>query len=367
MTPSKHGERRGMFEDFPIGPQWQLTEGELATIAADFGLCITGTPRQPRAGATNGIARIATTSGDCIVRVHRPWTTPARLAGGHRALAFLRAAGHPIPLVLATPAGQTWATLQDRLVEVNAFIASDATADNDERGGMALALLARLHATLATLAPDAIPPPLYSAYATPAAMLAGLAETDSAFAALRHHPAYAQAAAIREAARALLATLDAARAGYADRLSRTYIHGDYGGDNILFRDGQIVAVLDFDFLAHRERIADLARTLYWGVGTFGSARPAEPTPGEIAQVAALLRRYQRAAPHSLADDELRALPCEMARIPLFFIAEAGYLPADAPDRAPLRQTLALGPQLGRATWLTAHAATFGERLVKLLD
>ncbi len=80
--------------------------------------------------------------------------------------------------------------MQDRLVEVNTFIPSDAIADNDERGGAALALLARLHATLATLAPDAIPPPLYSTHATPDAMLAGLAETDSDFATLQHHPGY---------------------------------------------------------------------------------------------------------------------------------------------------------------------------------
>jgi len=356
-----------MFQDFPVGPQWQLTAEDVARIAGDFGLRLTGTPPQPRAGATNGIARISTTTGDWLVRVHRPWTSPARLAGVHRALAFLRAAGHPIPAVLATPAGQTWTTLQDRLVEVNTFVPSNASADSGARLGVALALLARLHATLATLAPDAIPPPLYSPHTTPDAMLAGLAETDSAFAALRHHASYPQAAATREATRVLLATLDTARAGYAAHLSRAYIHGDYGGDNILFRDGQIVAVLDFDFLAYRERVADLARTLYWGIGPFGSVRPAEPAPDEIAQLAALLRRYQHAATPPLADDELRALPYEMARIPLFFIAEAGYLPADAPDPAPLHQTLALRPQLGRATWLTAHAGTFGERLVKLLD
>ncbi len=356
-----------MFQDFPVGPQWQLTADDLATIASDFGLCITGTPRQPQAGATNGIARIATTSGDWLVRVHRPWTTPARLMGVHRTLAFLRAAGHPIPAVLATPTGQTWATLQDRLVEINAFIPSDATADNDERGGTALALLARLHATLATPAPDTIPPPLYSTHANPDAMLAGLTETDSDFATLRHHPDYAEAAATRETARGLLVTLDTAHAGYAARLSRTYIHGDYGGENILFRDGQIVAVLDFDFLAHRERVADLARTLYWEVGIFGSVRPDVPNRDAVARLAALLRRYQHATPTPLTNDELQALPYEMARIPLFFIAEAGYLPAAAPDRAPLRQTLALGAQLGRATWLTTHAETFGARLVKLLD
>ncbi len=356
-----------MFDAFPVGPQWQLTADDLATIASDFGLCMIGTPRQPQAGAINGIARIATTSGDWLVRVQRPWTTPARLMGVHRALASLRAAGHPIPAVLATPTGQTWTTLQDRLVEINAFIPSDATADDDERGGTALALLARLHTTLATLAPDAIPPPLYSTHADPVAMLAGLTETDSDFARLRHHPGYAEAAATRETTRGLLVALDTAHAGYAARLSRTYIHGDYGGENILFRDGQIVAVLDFDFLAHRERVADLARTLYWGIGTFGSAHHEAPPCDEVRRLATLLRRYQHATPAPLTNDEIQALPYEMARIPLFFIAEAGYIPTDAPDLAPLRQTLALRAQLGRATWLTTHAEAFGARLVKLLD
>lgn len=356
-----------MFEDFPVGPQWRLTDAELATIAADFGLRPIGAPPQPQVGAINGIARIAAADGDWIVRIHRPWTTPARLEGVHQILALLRTAGYPIPSVHTTPSGRTWTTLHDRLVEVNAFVPSDATAENDEHGGMALELLARLHADLATLPPDAIPPPRYSTYATPTAMLAGLAETERDFAALGDHTDYADAAAAREAARVLLVTLDTARARYIERLRRTYIHGDYGGGNVLFRAGTIVALLDFDFLAHRERVFDLARTLYWGAAPFGTAHPAEPTPAETAQLTALLRRYQGAAASPLTTDELRALPYEMARIPLFFIAEAGYLPAVAPDHAPLRQTLALRPQLGRATWLTEHATAFGERLVKLLD
>ena len=107
LTLDEYSEGRGMFEDFSVGPQWQITEAELAMIAANFGLRIVGTPPQPQAGATNSIARIATASGDWIVRVHRPWTTPARLAGVHHALTFLRATGHPIPEVLATPEGHT--------------------------------------------------------------------------------------------------------------------------------------------------------------------------------------------------------------------------------------------------------------------
>ena len=41
------------------------------------------------------------------------------------------------------------------------------------------------------------------------------------------------------------------------------IHGDYGGGNVLFRRGHVVAVVDFDFLAIRERVYDLAYCLYW--------------------------------------------------------------------------------------------------------
>ncbi len=367
MTQQKRGGGRSMFQDFPIGPQWQLTAEDVVRIAGDFGLRLNGTPPQPRAGATNGIARIATTTGDWIVRVHRPWTTPERLAGVHQALAFLRAAGHPIPAVLATPTGQTWTTLQDRLVEVNAFIPSDASADNNAHLSVALIFLARLHTTLATLPPDAIPPPLYSAYATPAAMLAGLAETDRSFAALRGQPDHAQAIAIRDTARGLLGTLATARGRYEAHLPRTYIHGDYGGDNILFRDRRIAAILDFDFLAHRERVADLARTLYWGTDAYGAARPAALGFDELARLIALLYHYQHASPQPLTAAELRALPYEMARIPLFPIAEAGYLPTNTDNLASLRQTLAAATQLGRATWLAAHGGRLGAQLAELLD
>lgn len=44
---------------------------------------------------------------------------------------------------------------------------------------------------------------------------------------------------------------------------RQLVHGDFWDNNVLFRSGQVAAVIDFDFLGHRPRVDDLALTLFF--------------------------------------------------------------------------------------------------------
>lgn len=50
---------------------------------------------------------------------------------------------------------------------------------------------------------------------------------------------------------------------YVGVLPRQLVHGDFWDNNVRFRDLDIVAVLDLDFMEERPRIDDLALTLYY--------------------------------------------------------------------------------------------------------
>ncbi len=46
-------------------------------------------------------------------------------------------------------------------------------------------------------------------------------------------------------------------------LTRHLVHGDYGGENILWSKDRIVALLDFGMVDLHERVIELAYSLYW--------------------------------------------------------------------------------------------------------
>ncbi len=69
--------------------------------------------------------------------------------------------------------------------------------------------------------------------------------------------------------------------------------------------------------------------------------------GDILAISALLNAYDAASGWPLTPVELRALPFEMARAPLFPIVAAG---ADA-----VEETLRFAPHLTVARWLVDHA------------
>ncbi len=68
---------------------------------------------------------------------------------------------------------------------------------------------------------------------------------------------------ICERAREVLEALCAEWGDAGRKLPGQLIHGDYGGQNLLFNGDSLVAILDFDFLDWRERIYELAYTLYF--------------------------------------------------------------------------------------------------------
>lgn len=337
-------------DNFRTGPKWAVSWRDLHAITAAYGLTATGDP-QALGGATNGVVRLGTDCGEVVVRVHRPWTTPARIENIHAIQQRLRHRGLPVPEVLRTSGGATWSLLGDRLIEVAAYVPSDGPADTWERIEVAAALLGPLHSALASLSPSSLVPPAYSGHATPKQALQMLGETEQAFHTDRTKEGYAAAAVARAATYELMRTLAGEWARYAPLLPTQLIHGDYGADNVLLRQGARAAILDFDLMARRERLAELACMLYWSLDRLREPVTAhailEP---DLRHAATLLRRYATASP-PLLQTEVDALPFEMARVPLYPLVEAGYAATVPYLPGAVAQTLALARHVPISRWL----------------
>jgi Ser/Thr protein kinase RdoA (MazF antagonist) len=340
-----------------LGPQWIVRDEDISRIADAYGLAIVPGSAHPLGGAVNGVVRVVSDAGDVVLRVHRPWTTVERLEAVQQVQSHLRVTGLPIPLILANRDGRTWMWLHDRLVEVSTFVAGGHEADSWDEFSVSFAMLGRLHAALASIDPAQVPVPAHASFADPHTALAMLTETDSAFRSCAGGEGYDEAANIREQARRLWGRLDQNRKGYAERLPWSLIHGDFVGTNVLLANDRVIALVDFDRLAHRERIHELAVTLYCVLGRLHRAQPPDrpPTDDELARLAGLVEKYETTAHQSLSAVELAALPFEMARVPIYPIAYAGYLAAAGERLEAIADTRMGGVHLPRACWLVDNA------------
>jgi hypothetical protein len=247
--------------------------------------------------------------------------------------------------------------LHDRLVEVSTFVDGGREADSWDEFGMSFAMLGRLHTALAPIDPALVPAPAHASYADPQTALAMLADTDTAFASCAGDEGYDEAADVRDRARCLWGRLDEARELYADHLPWALIHGDFVGTNVLLANDRVIALVDFDRLAHRERIHELAVSLYCVLGRLHRAQPPDqlPSDDEMARLAGLVMEYETPAHQSLSAIEFAALPFEMARVPLYPIAYAGYLAAAGNRLEAVADTRLAGLHLPRARWLVDNA------------
>lgn len=353
-----------MPHDLKIGPQWNVTAEDANTLAGAYGWTLASGKVTPLGGAVNGVARIGTSIGDLVLRVHRPWTTPARLTAVHAVQDRLRRLGIPIPEVVPTSTGETFVTMpgdprgtagteHHRLAEVTRLVAADTGRETRDHADLVLAMLAPLHNALATIGPASVPPPAYAAHVDAGEALAWLDATDPAFATCAGFPHFKRAEAVRGAAREPIERIQLERLALDAELARQLVHGDPGFGNVLTRGRQVVAILDFDFMAERPRIFDLAYALYHAVIRIRSGRCSGAlTAGELGRLAGQVAAYSRAAGRPLAEPELAALPLEMGMVGLYQVVEAGFV-TDDPARA-IAQTLSVERHLPLLGWLATQ-------------
>src|SRR5581483_4788441 len=274
-----------------------------------------------------------------IVRVYRPWITYERLAFLHAVKEALARSGLPVALPLATNTGETMLTYRnsdrnqddERLAEIEPFIPHDHVADDWPRYTRAFGLMGRLHQDLASIELASTPfvaPPV-SNYGTPDELVD---LTQRGAEAIRQAMVYMSAAQLQGAQRALTICTEALQLlsllqewwhKEGERLPKQFTHGDYGGGNILFCQGQVVGILDFDFLDVRERIFDVAYALFWMFWRLEGIQ----VPAALAwsRVRDLLVSYNAGTSRPLIEQEVWALPGEIACVALYWVAEAYLL------------------------------------------
>ncbi len=292
-----------------MGTFTSLDDGDVAAIAAAFGL---GAPRRWRAiaaGTINSNFEVEAATGRFFIRVNEG-KAEADVAWEAALCVELAARALPVaaPLAVVGPAGGRLLRHRDLLVSVFPWLPGFHRAphqvglDDADRLGE---VLAGLHLAGLALPADARRPSIYDH-----------AHLHARFASFRDHADPGLAAAIATLADEL-AWLDG-HAAVRAAATTGVIHGDLFRDNVLFDGERLAAILDFEQASGGSLAYDLAVCVNdWAWD--GTARL------DVAR--ALLAGYQRIRP--LTDGDRQALPIELraaaARFTITRITDV-YLP-----------------------------------------
>jgi Ser/Thr protein kinase RdoA (MazF antagonist) len=297
-------------------------------------------------GAYNCNWHVVTPYEDVVVRVRPPWLTLQRLEGIHHLLELLAREAVRTPHLCRTNSGKTYDFVQGMLVEIYDYLPEAHNRQwSVNRWRAAFAHMAQLHTAFNHIRLN-LTPPLVSNYAPPNLLQAMLNETLKRLEALPSSPDQQEALAIcREALRVLL-KIEVGLFTLKGELPRHLVHGDYHLDNLLFdEDDQVKYTLDFDFVASRDRIFEIAYALRLALPQLTDN---DRCYLDSHLVREWLEIYNNLTSYPLTDAERKFLPYYIAYVSLFYIADACRV------EAPLTQVLRESPYLELACHLVAH-------------
>lgn len=313
------------------------------------------------AGTAARTWRLTTASGDYLLRTRGSRTAAAELVAYDHALRrHLLAAGIPTAAPLPTRDGRSHVRVDDKVLELYVIVPGAAlpAAGLAEIAAAARALAA-FHAAAASFPLAASLPPV-AQYRTLGLEQTSLRMEDPVllsrlYAGLVATPGAASYASSLALAEAWLDRLCRCfdDAVYA-RLPHTVTHGDFTLANLLFLDGRVSGVFDFDWARWAPRLRDLADGMFFIAGQRRTPLVAadiwsltEAAELSVPRCAHWLRHYAEHAPLTL--DELACLPLALAARWLSVRVE-GMAKVPQPDR--LR--FALGNLAEPLEWLDRH-------------
>lgn len=248
-----------------------------------------------------------------VARVYRPYVTAARLAAIQHVRNEVATAGVPCAPLLRTRDGAGWVDLGGALVEVESYIDSDFHMDTPDRLCRGLPTLGRIHSALRQVEVSAAG--RESRFANHVYAEQALAATAKATERIRRWTPTTVEERLAAQADELAAVVSTAEEELSNNLPRQLVHGDFWDNNVLFAGDRLVLVADFDFMAERARIDDLALTLYFA----DLHRPLRHGDDRIATLRSFVDAYDSGLADHLTPAERSALPWALARQPLWEI------------------------------------------------
>jgi Ser/Thr protein kinase RdoA (MazF antagonist) len=256
-------------------------------------------------GARGGLLRpvIETSAGVWVLRRQAPDISLDDTRFRHAFMSHLTQAGLPVPALLPTPEGRTWALARDSVYELQTYLPGEpfASEDSATRVESAASLLGALHQASAefTWAPYAWPeersaPALAQSYTN---LIRQAGERDWAGSSIG-----AGLARVADACDDRIAA-----ASYALALTPSppelHIHGDFQPHNLAFTGSAASALYDFDAVRWEQRVYELAYALLFFTGLrWTENEPLTPPRADdgldILLVHRFLAAYGREAPPS---------------------------------------------------------------------
>jgi homoserine kinase type II len=113
-----------------------------------------------------------------------------------------------------------------------------------------------------------------------------------------------------------IGAVTSAEADFAQAQRSQLVHGDFWDNNVLFTGDALTAVIDFDFMAERWRIDDLALPIYFYLLEPGRGLP---TDDDLDLVRDLVDAYDSGTERPLSEQERMVLPLAIARQPAWSV------------------------------------------------
>jgi len=299
----------------------KLTAEELAIVLSHYDLGVVQEVREFARGSHRAAKLVVRTNRGRYLLKRRPQgrTDPYRVAFAHELQTFLLQKHFPLPHLIGTKEGNhSMVRLGDSVCEVFEFIDGEAYDQSLLATYESGKMLGLYHSIVADYHPRWKPPTgHYHAAAIVRQYLRGMPERLAELA-----DGNRSADDVRPAAEELLAAYERA-AEEAERLGlleweTQIVHSDWHPGNMLFKEGHVVAVIDYDAARVQPRVMDVANGVLQFSLLTGSREPETwPAYTDESRAKRFLRGYDEINVLTVA--ELRTVPHLMAEA---FIAEA---------------------------------------------
>lgn len=310
--PTNHDSRHGELDAINPQQRARFEPTELARVLREYDLGLVKQIREfPRGSRRSPKVRIYTTGGEYLLKRRAPGRdNPYRVAFAHSLQLALAAASYPVAGLIGTK-GENNSLLQrdSAIYEMFRFVIGTSYDHSVAETRRAGAALGRMHRLLDDYQPQFHPPTgsFHAAAGVDARFADAVRAIESVDPSVDRPNLHAVLKYLRKTYLEAAHHVDAL--GYRHRPPGV-IHGDCHPGNLIYRDGEVAAVLDFDSARIEPRLADVANAVLQF--TIRVGRPDEtaswPEGLDESRITALLEGYHESLGRPLARDELESIP-----------------------------------------------------------